>query len=284
MVVFGKMVKIGVTSWVWVYPFDPKVIGRAKEIGFDGIEIPIENPKRIDTKKTKETLKSYGIECSSICTVLGPDRDIIHPDKAVRENAKKYVKTCLDFATEFNTDIVCGPLYSCVGKTKFMRDKEREWKFAVMGLKEMGKYAEDRNVFLAVEPLNRYETRLVNLVSDCVRMLKEVDSPAVKLHYDTYHANIEEKSLGQAIREAGNLLYHVHACEHDRGTPGSGHIEWKEVAQALKDIGYNRYMVIETFQPGTKEIATAASIWRQLAASQDELAREGLRFLRELMK
>jgi D-psicose/D-tagatose/L-ribulose 3-epimerase len=153
-----------------------------------------------------------------------------------------------------------------------------------MGLKEMGMYAEDRNVFLAVEPLNRYETRLVNLVSDCVRMLKEVDSSFVKLHFDTYHGNIEEKSLGQAIREAGGLLYHVHACEHDRGTPGSGHIEWRDVAEALKDVGYGRYMVIETFQPGTKEIATAASIWRKLAASQDELATEGLLFLRELMK
>ena len=278
------MVRIGVSSWVWVYPFDPSVIGKAKEIDFDGIEIPIENPKKINVKKTKEALKSYGIECSSVCAVLGPDRDVIHPDKAVRENAKKYVKTCVDFATEFGTDIVCGPLYSCVGKTKFMRDKEREWKYAVMGLKEIGKYAEDKNVFLAVEPLNRYETRLINLVSDCVKMLKEVDSRAVKLHFDTYHGNIEEKSLGKAIREAGSLLYHVHACEHDRGTPGSGHIEWKEVAQALKDLGYNRYMVIETFQPGTKEIATAASIWRQLAASQDELAREGLRFLRGLIK
>jgi len=278
------MVKIGVTSWIWVYPFDPRVIGKAKEIGFDGIEIPIEDPKRINVKKAKEALKSHEIECSSIYTVLGPDRDVVHPDKVVRENAKKYLKTCVDFATEFDTDIVCGPLYSCVGKTKFMRDKEREWKYAVMGLKEIGKYAEDRNVFLAVEPLNRYETRLVNLVSDCARMLKEVDSPVVKLNFDTYHGNIEEKSLGQAIREAGSILYHVHACEHDRGTPGSGHTEWREVAQALKDIGYDRYMVIETFQPGAKKIATAASIWRSLAASQDELAQEGLLFLRELMK
>jgi D-psicose/D-tagatose/L-ribulose 3-epimerase len=284
MVVFGKMVKFGVTSWVWVYPFDHKVIEKAKEIGSDGIEIPIENPKKINVRATKEALKSHEIECSSLCAVLGPDRDLISADKAVRENAKKYLKACVDFATEFNADMVCGPLYSCVGKTKFMRDKEREWKYAVMGLREVGKYAEDGNVFLGLEPINRYETRLVNLVSDCLRMLKEIDSPAVKLHFDTYHGNIEEKSLGQAIRAGGSLLYHVHACENDRGTPGSGHIGWKEVAQALKDVGYNRYMVIETFQPGTKEIATAASIWRKLAPSQDELAREGLLFLRELMK
>jgi len=284
MVVFGKMVKFGVTSWVWVYPFDHKVIEKAKAIGSDGIEIPIENPKKINVKATKEALKSHEIECSSLCAVVGPDRDLISADKAVRENAKKYLRACVDFATEFNADMVCGPIYSCVGKTKFMRDKEKEWKYAVMGLKEVGKYAEDRNVFLGLEPINRYETRLVNLVSDCLRMLKEIDSPAVKLHFDTYHGNIEEKSLGEAIRAGGSLLYHVHACENDRGTPGSGHIQWKEVAQALKDVGYNRYMVIETFQPGTKEIATAASIWRKLAPSQDELAREGLLFLRELMK
>jgi len=278
------MVKIGVTSWVWYYPFNVRAIAKAKEAGFDGIEIPIEQPTKIDRKKTAEALKSHGLECSSICTVLGTDRDVISESKAVRENAKRYVQKCVDFAVDFGADIVAGPLYASVGKTKYRASKKQDLSYSVKALKELGKYAQDRGVYLTVEPLNRYETRLINLVSQCLELLDQVDSPAVKLHIDTYHANIEEKSIGDAIRAGRDRLYHVHSCENDRGAPGSGHIPWNEVADALKDIGYNRYMVIETFQPGTKEIATAASIWRPLARTQDELAVEGLTFLRNLMK
>lgn len=277
------MVKFGVTSWVWVYPFDPDVIQNVKKVGFDGIEIPPEDPGKMDKRRIVEMLKSWDLKCSSICAVLSPDRDLIHPDKGVRDNAKRYIRTCIDFAVDFESDIVCGPLYSCVDKKDFLPSRELEWKYAVSGLKELGKYAEDRGVYLGIEPLNRFETRFINLVSDCVRLLNDVDSPAVKAHFDTFHANIEEKSLGEAIRQAGERLYHVHACENDRGTPGSGHIPWDEVAKALKEVGYARWLVIETFQPGIKEIATAASIWRPLAASQDEIAVKGLEFLRSLM-
>lgn len=278
------MVKIGVTSWVWYYPFNVRAIAKAKDTGFDGIEIPIEQPRKIDRKKTAEELRSHGLECSSICTVLGTNRDVTSRSKAVRDNARRYIRRCVDFAVDFGTDIVGGPLYASVGKTRYRPSKKQDLRYSVRALKELGRYAEDCGVFLTVEPLNRYETRLVNLVSQCLELLEMVDSPAVKLHIDTYHANIEEKSIGDAIRAGGGLLYHVHSCENDRGAPGSGQIPWNEVANALRDIGYNRYMVIETFQPGTKEIATAASIWRPLARTQDELAVEGLRFLRKLMK
>lgn len=275
--------KFGVTSWVWVYPFDPKVIKRVEEMGFDGIEIPIEDPSKIDGEKIREILRSSRIECSSICAVMSPKRDLANDDNDIRENGKRYVRTCIDFSVKFDSEIVAGPIYSSVGPTLGMPDKNKEWRYAVEGLKELGKYAEDRGVFLAIEPLNRYETHLINTVSECLKLIKEVDSPALKVHFDTYHANIEEKSLGNAIRQCGSLLYHFHSCENDRGTPGSGHIEWNEAAKALKEIEYNRYMVIETFQHGIKEIATAASIWRPLAPNQDEIARDGLNFLKKLV-
>jgi len=117
-----------------------------------------------------------------------------------------------------------------------------------------------------------------------VRLAEEVNSPSLRVMLDTFHMNIEEKNLGKAIREAGRYLYHFHACKNDRGTPGSGHIAWQEVASAIKDIGYNRYVVIESFTPGVKEIARAAAIWRKLEVDQDTLAREGLKFLRNLLQ
>ena len=278
------MVKFGVSSWVWVYPFNPSAIREAERLGFDGIEIPIEDPGKIPVKETSETLKSSRIECSSLCAVLSAERDIKSEDKATRDNAKKYLERCIDFAVEFGCDIVAGPLYSAVGPTIGIPDKSKEWKYAVEGIRDVAGYAEDKGVYLGIEPINRYENHLINTVDELLRFIRDVDSPAVKAHLDTYHANIEEKSIGEAFRKCGKLLYHVHSCENDRGAPGSGHIEWGEVAEALKSIGYDRYMVIETFQPGIEEIAVAASIWRPLARTQDELASEGLKFLRQLMR
>lgn len=277
------MVKFGVSSWVWVYPFNPSAVKEAERLGFDGLEIPIEDPEKIQVKETVEALKSSSIECSSLCAVLSAERDIKSEDKAIRDNAKRYLERCVDFAVEFGCDIVSGPLYSAVGPTIGVPDKRKEWRYAVDGIKEVAKYAEDKGVYLGIEPINRYENHLINTVDELLGFIKDVDSPVVKAHLDTYHANIEEKSIGEAFKKCGELLYHVHSCENDRGAPGSGHIEWDEVAEALKSIGYNRYMVIETFQPGIEEIAVAASIWRPLAKTQDELASEGLKFLRELM-
>jgi D-psicose/D-tagatose/L-ribulose 3-epimerase len=279
------LVKFGVISWVWFYPFNPIAITNAEETGFDGIEIPVEDPITLSKEKEKivETLDSSRIECSSICGVLSAERDIKSGDKAVREKAKEYIKRCVDFAVDFGGRVVGGPLYSAVGPTLTIPEKEKEWRLAVEELKETAKYAEDRGIYLGLEPINRFENHLVNTVSEVSKMVDEIDNPYVKIHFDTFHANIEEKSVEEAIKACGDKLIHFHSCENDRGTPGTGHIPWKGVAEALKSTGYNRYMVIETFQPGIKEIAVAASIWRPLAPTQDSLARDGLRFIKSLM-
>ncbi|RLG09577.1 MAG: sugar phosphate isomerase/epimerase [Thaumarchaeota archaeon] len=277
------MVRYGITSWTWVYPFDASIIPRVKEIGFDGLEIPIEDPSIMNAREVREKLESYQLECSSICAVMSEDRDPTSLDKAVRDNAIKYLKFCIDFASEVGCDIVAGPIYAAVGKVLF-DDKKAAWNTSVSLVREVARYALDRGIYLGVEPLNRYETSMINLVSDALRYVEDIGVENVKIHFDTYHANIEEKSLGDAIRSAGKMLYHVHSCENDRGTPGSGHIPWSEVAQALKDIGYDRWLVIETFQPGIKEIAVAASIWRPLEKYQELIAINGLKFLKSLFE
>ena len=277
------MVRYGITSWTWVYPFNPSIIPRVKEIGFDGLEIPIEDPKLMNAKEIREQLEAHQLKCSSICAVMSEDRDPTSTDKSVRENAAKYLKFCVDFAAEVGCDIVVGPIYAAVGKVIF-DDKEAAWRTSVNLIKDVAKYALDRGVYLGVEPLNRYETSMINLVADALKYVKDVGVESLKIHFDTYHANIEEKSLGNAIKMAGDMLFHVHSCENDRGTPGTGHIPWKEVAQALKEIGYNRWLVIETFQPGIKEIAVAASIWRPLEKDQELIAINGLKFLKSLFE
>ena len=279
------MIMYGVNSWVWG-PGNTdnilKSIKKAKEIGFDGIEIPVEHPEKIDKKEIRQTLGSWDLKCGSIAGVTCTGRDLISPSKAIRKRTKNYIRLCVDLAVEFGSNIVGGPFYSTVGKLKSKITKDAEWKYAVSELKEVGDYAEEKGVYITIEPLNRFETYFLNLTSDCIRLVKDIDCDAVKVQLDTFHANIEEKSISGAIREAGDLLYHVQIGENDRGTAGSGHIEWKEIAKALKEIRYDYWLTIETFAPDYKEMAVC--VWRPLAVSQDDIAVTGLKFLKQMMK
>ncbi|NDJ62113.1 MAG: sugar phosphate isomerase/epimerase, partial [Chloroflexi bacterium] len=181
--------------------------------------------------------------------------------------------------------IVAGPIYSAVGRVWQQTPAEREQDLALLTkhLKDLSAYAADKGAVLCLEPLNRFETSFVNLAEQAVEIVDRVDSPACKILLDTFHMNIEEKSIGDAIRLAGGRIGHFHTCENDRGAPGSGHVPWAEVAQALKDVNYDGPLVIESFTSQVKTIARAAAIWRSFAPSQDALATDGLAYLKQLM-
>jgi D-psicose/D-tagatose/L-ribulose 3-epimerase len=171
-----------------------------------------------------------------------------------------------------------------VGRTWQQTADEREADLELLTgeLRELCAYAAEHGVVLCIEPLNRFETSFINLTSQGIELVDRVDHPACGLLLDTFHMNIEERSLGDAIRSAGPRLKHLHACENDRGAPGSGHVPWEEVATACRDVGYDGPVVIESFTAKVKSIARAAAIWRTLAVSQDELASQGLRHLRKI--
>jgi D-psicose/D-tagatose/L-ribulose 3-epimerase len=180
---------------------------------------------------------------------------------------------------------VVGPHYAAVGRTwqATPDQRKRDLERCAKNLKQVARYAEDKGITLAMEPLNRFETSFINLTEQALELVKMIDSPRIRLMMDTFHANIEEKSLGKAIEAAGSLLVHVHANENDRGTPGSGHVAWKEIAAALKKVKFSGAMVIESFSTEVKEIARAAAVWRPLAPTSDGLAKNGLTFLKKLM-
>jgi D-psicose/D-tagatose/L-ribulose 3-epimerase len=215
---------------------------------------------------------------------MGPDRDLIHSDESIRRNGIDYVRHCIDAAKTVGAPNVIGPLYSAVGRTWQATDDERkrDTDLLVNQLRELSKYGADRGVGLGVEPLNRFETSFINLASQAIEVVDRVDHPACGLLLDTFHMNIEERSIGEAIRAAGKRIRQLHTCENDRGAPGSGHVPWQEVAAACRDIGFNGPFVIESFTSKVKSIARAAAIWRKFADTQDALAQDGLRFLRTL--
>lgn len=280
--------RFGVNTWVWVSPLTDadlkKLVPQIKQMGFDWIEVPIEGLNDFNYAEAGNLIREHELGVS-VVAAMGPDRDLIHPEAAIRENAATYLRHCIQAAQTLGASNVAGPLYSAVGRTWQQTPAERvaDLTTLVGGLRALAEYAGPRGVTLCLEPLNRFETSFINLASQAIEVIDRVNHPACQIMLDTFHMNIEERSLGDAIRAVGPRLKHLHACENDRGAPGSGHVPWAEVAQALKDIHYDGPVVIESFTDKVKSIARAAAIWRSFATSQDALASEGGKFLRELL-
>lgn len=280
--------QIGINTFVWASPLitaDFETIApRVARMGFDLIELPIEGVTDLDYSRCAAVARDNGLAVS-ICAVIGPDRDLIHPDAGIRDAGMAYVRHCITAAQTLGAVNVVGPLYASVGRTWQATPDERArfTDLLVQQHTELARAAGDHGVVLCIEPLNRFETSVINLASQAIEVVDRVDHPACRVMLDTFHMNIEERSIGDAIRAAGTRLHHVHMCENDRGAPGSGHVPWQEVADACRDIGFTGPFVIESFTSKVKSIARAAAIWRPLADSQDELATSGLRFLRALL-
>lgn len=280
--------QFGVNTWVWTSPVTTeeleKLAPHVKQMGFDWIEVPLEDLADMDHERGAEIIKDHGLGVSA-CAAMGPDRDLIHTDKAVRDNGMAYLKGAIQATQTLGGKNLVGPLYSAVGRTwqSTPEERARDTDILVENLGELANFAADFDVVLCVEPLNRFETSFINLAEQAIPIVDRVDHPNCQMMLDTFHMNIEEKSLGDAIRAVGPRLRHVHACENDRGAPGTGNIPWNEVAAALKDIHYEGPVVIESFTAKVKSIARAAAIWRSLAPSQDALAEGGLKFLKQLL-
>jgi D-psicose/D-tagatose/L-ribulose 3-epimerase len=280
--------KFGVNTFVWVSPCTTQAVRdlapMVKSMGFDILEISVENPDLIDSTQVNEILKENQLE-GIICGAFGLDRNICSSDPQIVANAKSYLCRLIDLAAEIGSPVVCGPMYSAVGKDHLADEDARkaEWERSVAGIREMAEYAASRGVRLALEPLNRFETDMINVVSQGLKFCSETGMDNVGLHLDTFHMHLEEKSSAAAIRLADQKIYHFHACENDRGVPGTGQVRWEEIAQALEDVHYPGPVVIESFTDQVKEIARAVCIWREIAPSQDAIAIQGLEFLRSLL-
>lgn len=278
--------KFGVSTFVWVSPFSTdafNLVDKIKAMGFDSIEVAIEDRNIIDWPKLKRRADDAGLKIS-ICGAFGAERDISSDDAEYRNGGLTYITDCIRIANEMESPIFGGPVYSAVGKTRLVspEQKKRERDWCLENLYAASKIAEEYGVVVGVEPLNRFETDMVNTADQALSLTKEIDSPFIKIVLDTFHNNIEEKSIPNTIRQVGKDLCHVQGNESDRGTPGTGNVDWVGIKEALQEIKYDGSIVIETFGAPSKELARAASIWRPLANSADELASEGLAFYKQL--
>ena len=282
-----RRIGVGVSAWVWTSPFNRQsvpLVAKAANMGFDAFTLPVEDPDLIDIEAMRAALAEHPLRLH-VSGAYGPERDLTHEDAGVRKSCLNYIRRTLEICEQLGACLLAGPAYSATGKRRKLSEdaRKREWDLAVRGLREAGKMASDHGVTLAIEPLNRFETDLLNTAKQVKRLIGEVDSPSVRIHLDTFHMHIEEQSIYSAIMHAGEDLVYVDASESDRGTPGKGQVHWQEVARALRDIEYTGDCVIESFTSECEAIADAAAIWRPLAPSQDALASDGCRFLKALL-
>lgn len=279
---------IGINTFLFTSPFtdhSTKLFAQFARWGFDCVELAVEQPQHIAPAHVKQALNEHGLRAGPVCGCYSSDRDL-RGTKAQQQTAMEYICRLVDITVLLGTTGVAGPLYSAVGRTEAVAPKERrkQWATVVKHLRRICNYAEARGKKIYVEPLNRFETDFLNTVEQGLELIEAVGSPALQLHLDTFHMNIEEKSLPAAIRKAGKHLGHFHACGSDRGTPGGDHTDWKGIVAALKAVGYDGDVVIESFTQDVKVIARAAAIWRQIEPNREDIAVKGLKFLRRALK
>lgn len=277
--------KIGVNTLLWTAGFTEQhlpLIAKAKNLGLDGIELATFDFSSFPSAAVRKELEAQqmpGILCSALVAGMSLATD----DAALRAKSLEFLQSGVRTAAESGLDLFIGPFCSAVGFLPGRRRTEEEWKRCVDGLQQLSKTCDEYKVDIAIEPLNRFETFFLNTAADAKQLIDDVAHPRFGVLYDTFHGNIEEKNQAAAIELLGQRIFHVHTCENDRGIPGSGPIDWLGVIAALKKIGYDRWLVIESFGPGIKEIAAAACIWRDLAPTPDDIPVQGARNLRALL-
>jgi len=278
---------IGVNTWVWTSPLTdanlPGLLRHVAALGFDAVELPLENAGDISPGTTRAVLAETGLT-PYVVGAMAPGRDLVSTSPETVTSTQDYLRACVDLAEAIGAPSVCGPFYARTGRTWRLEGDARaaayeEWR---TNLAPVVAHAAERGVRIGIEPLNRYETSLVNTVDQALDALGPLLGPGLGLALDTYHLNIEERSSAEAVRRAGEHLAHVQVCGSDRGAPGGDQTDWPALLAALDEVGYAGPLNLESFTPDNAAIAVAASIWRPLAASPDDLARDGLAFLRSV--
>ncbi len=278
--------KFGVNMMVWttrVGAAEEPLFARIREWGFDGVEPFLSPEEPADIPRLRAALDSNGLERTT-CVVLPRDANRVSADSAVRANGVAFLKKCVDRTAELGARLMCGPIYAGLGVMTGRRRTEDEWKWAVEGLRAAAEHAQKLSVTLCPEPLNRFETYFLNTLEDAERLVRDIGAPNVKIHFDTFHSNIEEQHPVQSLKTVIRNVGHVHLSENDRGIPGTGHCDWRGVLQVLKDSNYTGWLTIESFAQPEPALAAAAAIWRDLAPTGDDLARQGLSFIKGLAR
>lgn len=278
--------KIGINTYLWQWPFNSErvdLLKKIKDFGYDGVEMTIEDRSKKNLEVIKDNIKKASLECI-VCSSF-VEGNLISNDSAVIKKGVKYVKESIDLCEYLGASILVGPTYGSLINKDFLNPivKNKARQQAVELLKDIGKYALDKKIKIAIEPINRYESNFLNTAREGIYLVKEINLQNIGLNLDTYHMHIEEKNSKKAVLDSGKYLFHLHTPENDRGTPGTGAVDWCGIGEALKKINFEGFVVMESGSPQVEEVAKFGAFWRVYDYSQDKMAKEGLKFLRELL-
>ena len=275
--------KFGMNLLLWTGAMNDDmipVVASLKEMGYDGVEVPVFEDNLELYAQWGARLQEMGLECTAV-TVRGEEDNPISSDPAVRALGVENNKRALDNAAAAGAVRLVGPYHSALGVFSGQGPSQDEWKWGVDSMRQVAEHAETVGITLGVEALNRFETYLLNTHADSARFIREVDHPNARMMYDTFHANIEEKDIAQAIRDCHDVCALVHISENDRSTPGSGNVDWDTNFDTLKEVGYDGWMVVEAFGLALPELVAATKIWRRMYESEEQLASDALAFMKE---
>lgn len=278
--------KYGMNLLLWTANVDESHFGLLsdlKGIGFDGVELPMFELEPDHFKKVGAELSKTGLASTAV-TVCTPEENPSSEEAAVRQKGVERLKKAIDCCHAAGATSLCGPIHSALGHFVGRGRTEEEWNWAKESLAEAADYAKQADVMLVFEYLNRFECYFANCAEDAARFTREVGHSNLKMMYDTFHANIEEKSITKAFEACKDQLVHIHISENDRSTPGEGDIKWQETFEAIKSSGYDGWLTIEAFGLALPELAAATMIWRRMFPDELYLARNGYNFMKSQME
>jgi D-psicose/D-tagatose/L-ribulose 3-epimerase len=273
--------KLGINLYLWADDMHDElmpVLERLKQIGYDGVEVPIFDLDQAKWELWARRLDDLGLQRTAN-TVIAAQHNPLSDDPAVREAAYDHIRQVIDCCAAVGSSLLCGPHQVALGVFTGRGATDEEWQRCVEHLRRAAAYAAGAGVVLAEEVVNRFELYHLNTLEQAVRCIDEVDHPNCRVHLDTFHAHIEEKDPGAAIRRAGSRIAHVHISENDRGVPGTGSVAWDDTFAALRDIGYDNWLTVEAFGNTLPNLAAATKIWRKLFDSAEGLAADAYTFL-----
>ncbi len=277
------MNKLGINLWNWYPALSDDCLGlpeKVAKMGFTALKLPMTQPKI--SKALAAEVRACGLEVS-LCASLGSGRDLSNFDPQIRENTMQYMTECLETGASVGATVFAGPLYTGGGKRHFLSpdDQKREWDLAVTGIRELSRRAQEYGIRLALEPLCRYRTSVINTAEQVIRMVEDIDCANVGIHYDTYQACIEERDFLGALENAlkSGKVMHFHACANNRGAPGQGVLPWPQILELLLQYGYSGHITMETFALGGLD-----SSWINVHGEPDELALAGLHYLQDFFQ
>lgn len=275
--------KLGMNLLLWTGQVTAEhfpLLAKLKAAGFDGVELPVFGGAPGDYKPVRAELDKLGLKCTTV-TILTKETNATSPDAATRQKAVEWLKTVVEINHVLGAETVCGPYHSAIGEFSGTGPTADEKKRSADVLRQVAEFAKQANLMMAVEYLNRFECYLITTAAQAVELVKMVDHPNLRTMYDSFHAHIEEKDPAAAIRTIAPVLAHVHISENDRGTPGTGQVNWDDTFGTLADIKYDGWMTIESFGRALPDLAAATKVWRDLFPSAEDVYTKGIKFIKE---